>query len=254
MAPEFEKVELAGGRAVLYRADCLELLAAGMLTPCAAIVSDPPYGIGYQHGGGGGGGSGSVKLATTFTGKIIGDDRPFDPAPWVAAAPKSKSEESRIVLWGADHYMQDLPRSGSLLAWDKHVGQGGDDGFTDCEWAWCGIKVKREVFRHLWKGVIAKKSADDCVPRQGNQGAGASRFRRIHVSQKPVELMRWCIAKVRPQIDGVIVDPYMGSGSTGIAALSLGYRFTGVEIDPSHFDTACKRIAAWWAEHGTDAR
>ena len=65
--------------------------------------------------------------------------------------------------------------------------------------------------------------------------------------------MRWCIQKLKPPPGGVILDPYAGSGSTGIAALSLGYRFTGVEIDPGHFDTMRQRIEAWWAEHGSDA-
>lgn len=254
--PEFEKVALADGRAVLYRGDSLELLAAGLLTPCAAIVSDPPYGIGFQHGGGGVGGNVDSRNHPSCTDQIIGDGSLFDPAPWLVSAPsthRTAPAGKRIVLWGANHYMQDLPRGGTLLAWDKHVGRGADDSFADCEWAWCGIKVKREVFRHLWKGIIAQKSAEDCSPTKGGKGHGAARFARVHVSQKPVALMRWCIQKVKPQIDGIILDPHMGSGTTGIAALSLGYRFTGVEIDPGHFATACARIEAWWAEHGVDA-
>ncbi len=67
-----------------------------------------------------------------------------------------------------------------------------------------------------------------------------------HRNQKPVELMRWCIDKVRP-IDGLpVLDPFMGSGSTGIAALSLGLPFVGCEIDPAHFDVACKRVQAFY--------
>ena len=255
----FEKKTLAGGRAVIYRGDCLELLAAGLLK-CDAIVSDPPYGIGFQHSGRGLGlrlGGGVVRNID----KIHGDDQPFDPAPWLAAAPRSaakngglQASEPRIILFGADNFMQRLPEGGTLLAWDKHVGTGPDNSFADCEWAWCGRKTKREVFRWLWKGVVAQKSADDCSPTKGGKGHGAARFARVHVSQKPVALMRWCIEKLKVPQDGVILDPYMGSGSTAIAALGLGYRFVGVELEQKHFDVACARIEAWWAEHGHEAK
>lgn len=255
MALEFEKVVLADGRAVLYRGDSLELLAAGLLTPCAAIVSDPPYGIGFQHGGCN---LGNVQSSRAT---IVGDDKPFDPLPWIAQAPcthyqktnelKGIGGQPKIILWGASNYMQALPPGGTLLAWDKHIGVAGDDSFADCEWAWCGRRVKREVFRHLWKGAVASKSDLDASPNFPRTKGGKPP--RLHISQKPAALMRWCIQKVRPAIDGIILDPYMGSGTTGIAALSLGYRFTGVEIDPGHFATACARIEAWWAEHGVDA-
>ena len=249
--PEFEKVELAGGRAVLYRADCLEVLAAGLLK-CDAIVADPPYGIGFQHSGGGIGNLRSPRVES-YQGRIVGDDMPFDPGPWLAAAPQGHREQKfrgrKIILWGATNYMQKLPGGGTLLAWDKSVGVGADDSFADAEYAWCGRPVKREVFRHLWKGLATNKTGEDGFSIKGARGNGKV-FARTHVSQKPVALMRWCIQKLKPKAGGVILDPYAGSGTTGIAALSLGYRFIGVEIDPKHFDTACARIAEWWAKHG----
>lgn len=248
-----EKRILADGRAILYRGDSLELLAAGLLK-CDAIVSDPPYGIGFVHGGGGLGGTVPSAITNQNIDPIIGDNKPFDPSPWISAAPKTAVKhgiyggELRIILWGADNYRRSLPDGGTLLAWDKHIGQGPDDSFADCEWAWCGKKVKREVFRWLWKGIVCQRHADDYSPTKGGKGHGAVRFARVHVSQKPVALMRWCIEKLKPPPGGIISDPYMGSGATAIAALSLGYRFVGVEIDSGHFDTACTRIDAWWAE------
>ena len=65
---------------------------------------------------------------------------------------------------------------------------------------------------------------------------------RAHVSQKPVNLMAWCIEHARIGLDKFVLDPYMGAGSTGMAALLSGRRFIGVEIDPGHFATACARI------------
>lgn len=248
-----KKIILADGRAILYRGDSIELLKAGLLK-CDAIVSDPPYGIGYQHSGNT---TGNV-LSSTAT--IFGDDQPFDPAPWIDLVPKSRFQskgelkkaggEPLIVLFGADSFRARIPECGTLLAWDKHVGNGPDDSFSDCEWAWCGRKVKREVFRHLWKGAISSRQREDNCPTFPPKNG--SKSQRAHVAQKPVALMRWCIQKLKPPINGVILDPYAGSGTTGIAALSLGYRFIGVEIEENHFKTACARIEDFWKKHGSD--
>lgn len=217
---DFEKIELAGGRVVLYRGDSLELLAAGLLK-CDAIVSDPPYGIGYRHGDGG------AALAPRFTGKIIGDDAPFDPAPWIAHAGKAKA----VVLFGADHYKTRLPDGGRFICWDKSCGQGPAVTFSDAEFAWTNRRNPRSIFRHFWAGAMR---ADD--------GFDAKTNGRAHVSQKPVNLMAWCIEHARIGLDKVVLDPYMGAGSTGVAALLSGRRFVGVEIDPGHFATAYARI------------
>jgi len=226
MKQTFEKRII--GDCTLYCGDSLELLVAGVFGKIGAIVSDPPYGIGFQYGGGGGPGSftkAGVPLQSS-TATIHGDDAPFDPAPWIEASPKegrgtARSAEARIILFGADNYMQHLPKIGTLLAWDKHLGRGSDDSFADCEWAWCGRKVKREVFRYLWKGIVCYKSPLDMPPGsvKGGKHVGAASFARVHISQKPVELMRWCIDKVRPLAGLPILDPYMGSDSTAIAAL-----------------------------------
>ncbi len=66
--------------------------------------------------------------------------------------------------------------------------------------------------------------------------------RGAHPTQKPVELMRWCIQQARVPPSGVILDPYMGAGSTGLASLSMRHPFIGIEIEPRYFDTACRRI------------
>ena len=216
-----EKVELAGGRAVLYRGDSLALLNAGLLK-CDAIVSDTPYGIGFQHSGMGMGG---IK-ATSCADKIIGDDAPFDPAPWLAHA-----GDKPVVLFGADHFKTRLPEGGRFICWDKSCGQGPATTFSDAEFAWTNRRNPRSIFRHFWAGAMR---ADD--------GFDAKTKGRAHVSQKPVNLMAWCIEHARIGLDKVVLDPYMGAGSTGVAALLSGRCFVGVEIDPGHFATACARI------------
>ena len=219
---DFEKIELAHGRAVLYRGDSLELLKAGLLK-CDAIVTDPPYGIGYHHAGGGRG----QVCAQTYTGRIIGDDAPFDPAPWVAHA----GDKAAMVFFGADHFKTRLPDGGRFICWDKSCGQGAAASFSDAEFAWTNRRNARSIFRHFWMG--ATKACD---------GFDAKSKPRMHVSQKPVNLMMWCLEHARVGLDKVVLDPYMGVGGTGVAALLSGRRFVGVEIDPGHFATACARI------------
>lgn len=130
--------------------------------------------------------------------------------------------------------------AGVSCAGTRASGVGQHDSFTDAEYAWTNVPtIKRNVFRHLWKGFVRKKERHD------HCGEGTH-----HVSQKPVALMRWCIEMLRCPVDGVVLDPYMGSGSTGVAALTLGKRFVGVEIDPEHFESACERIRKASADMG----
>jgi DNA modification methylase len=67
-----------------------------------------------------------------------------------------------------------------------------------------------------------------------------------HPTQKPVNLMTWCIEQIgNPQ---TILDPFMGSGTTGVACANLGRKFIGIELERKYFDIACERIAAAYAQ------
>jgi len=204
------------GNVTLYHCDLSEVF--DLLPRDAVVVSDPPYGISYQHGGGGKGSHDVRNLKP-----IHGDEVPFDPTPWLAWP--------RVLLFGADHFRARLPEGGTLIAWDKSVGQGPADSFADAEFAWANVKTKRNVIRHLWKG-LCKASGPECTEP------------RWHPSQKPVAVMRTCIELLRPRLGQPVLDPFMGSGSTGVAAVTLGLPFVGVEIDAQYFATACDRISA----------
>lgn len=197
------------GLAELHLGDCLNLLARFPLD--AAVVSDPPYGIGFVKGVGGGG-----KHDVRNTAPVVGDDAPFDPKPWLAF--------SEVVLWGGNHFAACLPH-GRWLAWDKLAGLEPWDSFSDVEFAWRKGRGKDRIFSHLWKGLC-----------KASEKGGKERW---HPTQKPIALMEWCIGLVP---SSVILDPYMGSGTTGIAAMQLGRKFVGCEIDPHYFDIACHRI------------
>ncbi len=198
--------------------DCLAMLAD--IPRDAAIVADPPYGIGYEHSGGGRG----VGAKRNARRPIHGDDAPFDPSPWLAFP--------KVLLWGADHFAARLPAAkGTFLAWDKSPGGiGPADNFADCEFAWTNAKAKRNVFRYLWKGVACVK-------------AGEENGRRYHPTQKPVALCCWCLRVLALPPGSLVVDPYMGSGSVGVACRLSGMRYLGIEIDAGHYETARERLS-----------
>lgn len=209
-----EKVVI--GNAELWHGDCREVLPT--LPPSVVIVSDPPYGIAFQHGGHLGKAYAGAK-AKSNNDKIHGDAEPFKPGHLLTF--------EQAILFGADHYAQELPR-GRWLAWDKLGGQATyGDSFSDVEYAWHSKTGAARIFRMVWKGMC--------------QGAGKDKgTRRTHPTQKPVDLMEWCILQAgRP---AVVCDPYMGTGATGVAAMNLGLRFVGVEIHRPYFDEACRRI------------
>ncbi len=224
------------GDATLYLGDCLEILPTLDKGSIGAVVTDPPYGIGYVHGGGGKSKLRYLKAhhCEKFAGRtIIGDDRSFDPAPWLVF--------DNVILWGANHYCRSIPESGAWLTWDKSCGLGPADSFADSELAWCSKKVKRTVFRHLWKGLLAKRGGEDCN--------GPNDFCKHHPSMKPLALLGWCIDHFALPAGSLILDPYMGSGSCGVAAIRAGHRYLGIEIDPGYFEIARKRIEAAQKQH-----
>lgn len=211
--------------ATLYLGDSLELLAQGKLK-ANALVSDPPYGISFQHGGGApscGLDYPASAIENTSRKPIHGDDMPFDPAPWLDHA-----GDNAIVLFGADHYKTRLPDGGRFMVWDKSCGQGAANSFCDAEFMWTNRKNARSIFRHFWMGATRANKNDT--------------RKKVHVSQKPVALMAWCIETARIGVGKVVLDPFMGSGSTGVACLQTGRKFIGCEIDVDNFAIACQRI------------
>jgi site-specific DNA-methyltransferase (adenine-specific)/modification methylase len=205
--------EVTIGAATLILADCRDVLPR-IADQIGAIISDPPYGIGYRYGGGGNGRHRRRNMAA-----IVGDDSPFDLTPFVAF--------DNVLLWGANHFAAQIPQGGRWLAWDKLAGMSPWDGFSDVEFAWHSRRGASRIFAMRWKGIIR------------GEGNGES---RVHPSQKPIALMRWCVEQC--DAPGTICDPYMGSGTTGIACAQLCRRFIGIEIEPRWFDIACERIEA----------
>ncbi len=214
------RVEHLADGVVLHLGDCREILPT--LGKVDAVVSDPPYGISFAHGGNDNSGIGKGKYATKFAKEaIVGDDAPFDPKPLLALS-------DSVILWGGNHFADQLPASSSWLIWDKRAASGHSNDFADCEIAWSSRKGVARIFRHHWDGMM--KASERGVPRE-------------HPTQKPIAVMAWSIEQVPAPAD-LILDPFMGSGTTGVAAVQLSRKFIGIEIDPKYFDTACRRIQA----------
>ena len=206
--------ELADG-VVCYLGDCR--LIFPILPRVDACITDPPYGIAHIKGAGGHGKHNRRNIAP-----IIGDATPFDPVNLLAFG--------NVIMWGADHYCARLPAdSGRWLAWNKLDGMDSFDSFSDVEFAWHSRKGASRIFSYKWKGIASVKAGEDAT--------------RQHPTQKPIGLMMWCIAQCGVADEATILDPFMGSGTTGVAAVSLGRRFLGIEIEPRYFDIACRRIS-----------
>jgi DNA modification methylase len=121
------------------------------------------------------------------------------------------------IVWGGNYF--ELPPTRAPLVWDKN--NAGRD-FADFEMAWTNLDMvaRRIVFRPM------------------NMDGG-----KLHPTQKPIEVMRWCVSHL-PHSAKTILDPFMGPGSTGVAAVKMGRRFVGIEISARYFDIACRRIQA----------
>lgn len=200
----------------LYCADNAEVFP--LLSGTETVIADPPYGMNLEQRSG----TGRSKCALAMDEyRVEGDDRPFDPSPWLVFP--------AVVLWGANHYAHRLPASRQWLVWDKREGGTSDDQ-ADCELAWTNASGPERLLHHRWRGMIKASEKTET---------------RVHPTQKPVALMEWCIEQVGQA--HTILDPFMGSGTTGVAAVRLGRKFIGIEIDEGYCQIAKRRIQE--AEH-----
>ena len=196
----------------IYHGDCREIMPG--LPPVDLVLTDPPYGIGENaHRI-----ASRTKLAkTTNYGDFEWDKRPASDELILMCQEKSRT----TIIWGGNYFH--LPPSRGWLVWDKQ----NSGNFADCELAWTNAKTSVRIFRFMWNGMI----------RAGEQRGTP----RVHPTQKPVELMRWCIG-FAPGAK-TILDPFMGSGTTLRAAKDLGRKAIGIDIEERYAEIAAKRLA-----------
>ncbi len=200
------------GDATLYLGDCLEILPT--LEKVDAVVTDPPYGIGKD---------GQRQSTGAHGGRKAYDFMGWDQArpPEIAFKLMLGAADSHLI-WGGNYFADLLPPKGKWLVWDKGQRINQSDG----ELAWTSLDGALRI-RTLNRVELLLDGAE-------------------HPTQKPVNLMTWSIDQLgKPQ---TILDPFMGSGTTGVACANLGRKFIGIEIEPKYFDIACERIAGAYAQ------
>lgn len=201
---------------VIWNCDCRDVLPTMEAGSANLVLTDPPYGISYVHGARKGG----VLLGCDGV-AIRGDNRPFN-------LPALLGLGQKVVLWGANHYANSLPASPGWLVWDKRGAKGINDQ-SDCELAWTNFLTTARVYYRQWNGAV----------RGGREQAEG----RVHPAQKPVALFAWCIGKAVLGPNALVVDPFMGSGTTLVAAKELGLRALGMELEERYCEIAAKRLS-----------
>lgn len=203
------------GRATLYLGDCRDILPT--LPKVDAVVTDPPYGIGET----------SAKAATRISGPSDVWRNPrvkdYGHNDWDVLNPEAIELCRAISRWqiifGGNYY--ELPPTSCWLVWYK---DNPTSHQSDAELAWTNLKRAVRHFTWLWDGFKRK------VPEE-----------RFHLTQKPLAVMKWAIGWL-PENTNTILDPFMGSGTTGVAAVQMGKDFIGIEREERYFDIACRRI------------
>ena len=200
----------------IYHGDCKEILPHLELVDL--VLTDPPYGIGEAAGK-------NKSRSIKTTAKDFGDDKwdneriSRDILNLVLGAGSSR------IIFGGNYYTDLLTQNTCWLVWDK---MNGANDFADCELAWTNLNGAVRNFKWMWQGMIKK------MPEQ-----------RWHPTQKPISVMRWCIEQAdmkQKKIHNTILDPFMGSGTTLVAAKTLGRKAIGIEIEEKYCGVAVKRL------------
>jgi len=197
------------GNATLYLGDCMDILPT--LPKVDAVITDPPYGISLKTD------YSTLKRNIKKYNPIFGDDKEFLPKPYLDIGVP-------CAFFGADHFHHLLPAGGTWHIWDKRP-NSKSNMFADFESWWTSWNSgPSRIFRYQWICGV-------------NPGVALERI--DHPTVKPVPVMTTVIIGTNFQ---TILDPFMGSGTTGVACAQMGRNFIGIEREPAYFDIACRRI------------
>jgi len=219
MAEPWKRKEVIGD-CTLYLGDCLEVMPT--LDPVDAVVTDPPYGIDYQ--------SGYATERLWVGGRRIANDLDCS----VRDAALAQIDCAALVFGSRKAPLP--PSCRQVLIWDK----GGALGMGALDLPW---KPAHEEIYVLGRGFVGGRNWHSVIYHHPTQAMACNG--RKHPNEKPLglieRLLGWCPS-------GSILDPFMGSGTTGVACVKLGRKFIGIELDEGYFDIACKRIEKAYAQ------
>lgn len=202
------KVEI--GDATLYLGDCMDILPT--LDKVDAVITDPPYGMNFQS-----------NYRNEKHLKIANDDSAevaIQIINWCL-----QNTNHSIYAFGRWDNLYDYPKPKSLITWVKNNWSMGDLHHEHAR------QTEVAFFYAMKDHFFPKQRPTDVIeyPRTNNE---------FHPTEKPIGLM----CKFVEWTSGTILDPFMGSGTTGVAAIQMGRKFIGIEREQKYFDIACKRI------------
>ncbi len=208
------------GNATLYLGDCLEILPT--LPKVDAVITDPPYNVGKDYGTHDDEMDPSLYL-TFLSSRLYSLDtnsliytpglRHFWDTPEVLRIAGFQLE--RILGWHKKEFAGDKFNAGPAMCWEPVI------------WAHRGTKTWNKVFGTQGRDFLVVNST------HGNPMA------EVHPCPKPIEVMRWLVGMCA---QSSVLDPFIGTGTTAVAAIERGMEFIGIEIEPKYFDIACERI------------
>ena len=197
----------------IIQGDCLEIMKQIPDGSIDCIITDPPYGINENH----------IKNLSRET---LARPKDYGVYEWDKQRiekeyfDKMRQISRKQIIFGGNYYTDYLP-VGSFIVWDK---LNGENDFADCELAWVSTNQAIRKIKYLWNGMIKQH------PEQ-----------RFHPTQKPINVMIWIIRNYTKPND-LILDPFLGSGTTAVAALRTGRRFIGIELSEEYCAIARKRV------------
>ena len=194
----------------LYLGDCLEVIPTLGKVDC--VVTDPPYGI--KEAGGKNARRNNLAVARDYGIESWDDQTIPEAIPLIMGCSTTQ------VIFGGNYY--DLPPTKCWLIWDK---ENGNSDFADAEMAWTNLNKAVRLKRYMWNGMFRANRE----------------LRGDHPTQKPIGVMQWVISHTEGDL---ILDPFMGSGTTGVACINMNRKFIGIEKERKYFDVACERIDA----------
>jgi site-specific DNA-methyltransferase (adenine-specific) len=187
------------------------------------VLTDPPYGIGEARG-------------KNKTRGCLAISRDYGVSDWDDAIPSKEvfDEMLRVsknqVIFGGNYFIEYLYNSPCWIVWDK---DNGNTDFADCELAWTSFKTAVRKYKYKWQGMLQEDMKN-------------KEF-RYHPTQKPIGLFEWILDKYS-EPGMTILDPFLGSGTTAVAALNTGRLFIGIEKEPKYCEIARQRVKAAQAQ------
>jgi site-specific DNA-methyltransferase (adenine-specific) len=202
----------------VYNMDCLAYMKSLPDKYFDLCIADPPYGIGECG-------------AKNHSRSKLAKAQSYTPKTWdKQALPKEYFEEilrvsKKAIIWGANHFISKIPYDSSCwIVWDK---ENGNNDFADCELAWTNFTTSVRRFKFRWQGML--------------QGDMKNKETRIHPTQKPIALYSWILDSYAVR-NGKIFDPFLGSGSSRIAAYKKEFDFYACELDKEYYNAQEERF------------